>query len=186
MTLRVKSNASFEPDEREDLPVPDEWNLLTRRIIGCAMEVHLTLGPGLLEPLYEDALVYELAQAGVAVRRQVEIVVPYKTISLAGQRLDLVVENLVIIEIKAVSTVADVHLAQLVSYLRAAALPLGLLMNFHSQRLKDGIFRRLNERAIPNRHHRPGTEPRSVIRPVLYSPSVSLSFPLRSKEPPWH
>lgn len=138
----------FEPDEREDFPVPDEWNLLTRRIIGCAMEVHSNLGPGYLERIYEDALMYELAQSGIAAQRQVEIVVPYKGISLGGQRLDVVVESLVVVEIKAVAEVPDLHLAQLVSYLRGAKLPLGLLINFNSRRLKDGIFRRLNDAAL--------------------------------------
>lgn len=76
---------------------------------------------------------------------------------LSGQRLDLVVESLVVVEIKAVSLIADVHLAQLVSYLRGSSLPVGLLMNFHSTRLKkEGIYRRLNDRAIPGRRtHRP-------------------------------
>ncbi len=146
-----KPEGEFEPDEREDCPVPDEWNMLTRRIIGCALEVHSNLGPGYLERIYEDALMYELDQAGISAKRQVEIVVPYKGISLGGQRLDLVVESLVIVELKAVAEVADLHLAQLVSYLRGAKLPLGLLINFNARRLKDNIFRRLNENALPSR-----------------------------------
>lgn len=147
---QLKAEGHFEPDEREDFPVPDEWNMLTRRIIGCALEVHSNLGPGFLERIYEDALMYEFEQAGISARRQVEIVVPYKGISLGGQRLDVVVESLVVVEIKAVAEVPDLHLAQLVSYLRGARLPLGLLINFHARRLKDGIFRRLNEAALPS------------------------------------
>lgn len=129
--------------------VPDEWNEITRRIIGCAMEVHSHLGPGLLERIYEDALFIELQSEGLAAARQVEVVIDYKGMPIRGQRLDLVIENLVVIELNAVEAVADAHLAQLVSYLRAANLPLGLLINFKASRLKDGIYRRLNERALP-------------------------------------
>lgn len=143
-----------EDDDCDDMPVPDEWNALTRRIIGCAMEVHSHLGPGLLERLYEDALAFELKAAGIRVDRQVEVRIPYKGIVLAGQRLDLVVEGLVVLEIKAVAEVADVHLAQLVSYLRGADLPIGLLLNFHASRLKEGLFRRLNDRAASLRAFR--------------------------------
>lgn len=134
-----------------DAQVPTEWNELTKRVIGLAMEVHTQFGPGLLERLYEEALAFELQQSGFDVRRQHPVRVIYKTIELGEQRLDLVVNELAVIEIKAVHEVADVHLAQLVSYLKASRLPLGLLINFHELRLKDGIFRRINPTALPHR-----------------------------------
>jgi len=135
-------------------PIPDEWNQVTRAIIRCALEVHSILGPGLLERLYEDALCYELTQAGLPIVRQPSVRVRYKTIELSEQRLDIVVASLVVVELKAVETVPDVYLSQLVSYLRSADLPLGLLINFNVHRLKDGLYRRINPhssaiRALP-------------------------------------
>ena len=112
------------------------------------MEVHSTLGPGLLERVYEEAMAYELREAGLGFERQKEIVIPYKAIRLSVQRLDLVVERTVVVELKATEDVAPVHLAQLVSYLRAARLPLGLVINFNERRLKDGIFRRINNDTV--------------------------------------
>lgn len=132
-------------------PVPAEWNAVTSRIIGCAMEVHSILGPSLLERLYEEAMVHELRQAGMHVECQVPIAVPYKGMRLEGQRVDLVVENLVIVELKSVERVADVHLAQLVSYLRSARMPLGLLINFNTMKLKDGLFRRICPQSVSAR-----------------------------------
>jgi GxxExxY protein len=136
-------------DDRDALPVPEEWNALTRTIIGCAIEVHRHLGTGLREQLYETAFDHELRMAGLSVERQVEFAVPYKDIVLPAQRLDVVVNRLVVIELKAVMTVDDASLAQLVSQLRAARLPIGLLINFHSRKLTDGVYRRLNDRVIP-------------------------------------
>lgn len=129
--------------------VPDEWNQKTQRIIGLAMEVHSILGPGLLERLYEDALAFELAGAGFSVERQHPIRMRYKTIDLGAQRLDLIVDELIVLELKAVDAITDLMLAQLVSYLRSAKLPLGLLINFNVPLLKDGIYRRLNPAACP-------------------------------------
>lgn len=114
------------------------------------MEVHTILGPGLLERMYEDALVYELGLRGLSVEQQFPIRIRYKEIDLSQQRLDLVVERLVVVELKAVERVSDVFLAQLVSYMRSARLPLGLLINFHTLHLKDGIYRRINHYAIPD------------------------------------
>jgi GxxExxY protein len=124
--------------------VPDAWNAVTERIIGCAIEVHRTLGPGFLERLYEDAMAFELGAAGLAFIRQHPIRVRYKSILLSEQRLDLVVENLVVVELKSVEAVPDAHLAALVSYLRAADLPLGLLINFNVLQLSKGVYRRLH------------------------------------------
>lgn len=135
--------------------VPAEWNELTSRVIGCAIEVHRHLGQGLLEKLYEAAFVHELRSTGLRLEQQRVERVPYKDIVLPEQVFDVVVENLIVVELKAVAAVADAHLAQLVSYLRVARLPLGLLINFHVPRLADGVYRRINSSAIPQRSPRP-------------------------------
>jgi len=127
--------------------LPDHVEETAHQVIGCAIEVHRELGPGLIERLYEDALEYELQEAGLRIGRQVEIVVPYKAIELRGQRIDLIVEDCVIVELKAVESIEPVHKAQLLSYLRAADVPLGLLINFNERALRDGVRRVINERS---------------------------------------
>jgi GxxExxY protein len=112
------------------------------------MEVHTCLGPGLLEGLYEDALCVELAAMGLPFQRQVEAVAEYKGVPLRSQRLDVVVNSNIVVELKAVERVQDVHKAQLLSYLRMTNLPLGLLINFNTTHLRDGLSRILNERAL--------------------------------------
>ena len=112
------------------------------------MEVHTYLGPGLLEGLYEDALCVELASKGLTFERQVEAIVEYKGVPLRSQRLDVIVKSSIIVELKAVERVQDVHKAQLLSYLRMSKLPLGLLINFNTAHLRDGLHRVLNERAL--------------------------------------
>ena len=117
-------------------------NRITERIIGCAIEVHRGLGPGLLESAYEECLCYELAQAGMRFERQVKLRVAYKDVKLeCGYRMDLVVEDTVVVEIKAAERIIPVHEAQLLSYLKLAGKPLGLLLNFHVPVLKSGIKR---------------------------------------------
>jgi GxxExxY protein len=128
--------------------LPDDLNRLSEQVIGCAIEVHRQLGPGLLERIYEDALLYELDAAGFRTEQQVAVPVRYKSAVLQGQRLDLVVEGLIVLELKAVESVADVHLAQLVTYLRVADLPLGILINFNVPLLTKGVYRRINSRMI--------------------------------------
>lgn len=128
--------------------IPAELNALTERIIGCAIEVHRTLGPSLLERLYEQAFEHELRLSGLHVARQVPITLYYKGLELGAQLLDLVVEGLIVVELKAIERVADVHLAQLVSYLHSGNYPLGLLINFHVPVLRSGIHRRLNSRML--------------------------------------
>tara|TARA_R110000782_G_scaffold19140_3_gene52205 strand:- start:7084 stop:8322 length:1239 start_codon:yes stop_codon:yes gene_type:complete len=115
---------------------------LTHAIIGCAMRVHTAMGPGLLESVYELCLLDELRRTGMAAERQVGMDVAYadRTIA-AGFRADLLVENRVIVEIKAVERLTSVHEAQLLTYLRLSSRPVGLLMNFNAVRLKDGIKR---------------------------------------------
>lgn len=95
--------------------------------------------------MYEEALAFELAVAGLEVQRQVDIVVPYKSIQLRGQRLDLLVGNGIIVEAKAISKLADIHTAQLLSYLRASGRQLGFLFNFHELRLVNGMKRVVNQ-----------------------------------------
>jgi GxxExxY protein len=129
--------------------VPPEWNRLTEQVIGAAMEVHSTLGPGLLERLYEDALCVELRLRGIPFSRQAPIRMTYKGVAIGDQVMDLVVGDFLILELKAIEKVHDAHLAQLVSYLRSSGLPLGLLINFNATRLKDGLFRRVNSIRTP-------------------------------------
>lgn len=125
----------------------DALNKLTERIIGAAMKVHSTLGPGLLESAYEACLAYELANLGLAVERQKKQPVVHGDLKLEeGYRLDLVVEGRVVVELKALSAVTDVHKAQLLSYLRLSKCEVGLLINFHVPHLRAGIHRDINSR----------------------------------------
>jgi GxxExxY protein len=124
----------------------DRLDQITRRIIGAAIEVHKTLGPGLLESAYEVCLAYELRQRGFSVEQQKPLPVIYKDVKLdCGYRLDLVVEDSIIVEIKAVEQLAPIHDAQLLSYLRLSGKRVGLLMNFHVRVLKNGLKRIVNE-----------------------------------------
>ena len=117
-------------------------NQITEKIIGCAIEVHKNLGPGLLESAYEECLYYELHNIRLVVRKQVPMPLLYKEIKLdAGYRIDLVVEDKVIVEIKSVDAIADIHKAQLVTYMKLSGVRIGLLINFNVTRLKDGIVR---------------------------------------------
>jgi GxxExxY protein len=115
---------------------------ISREVIGAAIRVHSALGPGLLENAYEACLAYELRQAGFSVATQLPLPLIYREVSLeVGYRLDLVVDDLVIVEIKAVDSLAPVHSAQVISYLKLSGKPLGLLINFHVNQLKEGIKR---------------------------------------------
>jgi GxxExxY protein len=117
-------------------------NEITELIIGCAIEVHKSLGPGLLESAYEECLVYELRILGLNVQRQLPIPIIYKDIKLdCGFKLDLLVENKVIVELKSVEEIHPVHEAQLLTYLRFANKPVGLLINFNVTLLKNGLRR---------------------------------------------
>ena len=119
-----------------------ELNEISGQVLGAAIEVHRTLGPGLLESVYEVCLAYELSQRGLVVERQKQLPVPYKDVQLdAAFRLDLLVEDKVIVELKAVEQVSPVHKTQLLTYLKLSGLELGLLINFNVKMLKDGISR---------------------------------------------
>jgi len=120
-------------------------NELARQIVDAAYKVHVTLGPGLLESVYEAALSYELQQRGLRVQQQVSIPVTYGAIRLeAGFRADLIVEGKLIVEVKSVEKVAPVHKKQLLTYLRLADMRLGLLINFGETTIKSGITRLVN------------------------------------------
>ena len=124
----------------------DRLDQITRRIIGAAIEVHRHIGPGLLESAYEACLAYELKQLGFRVEQQKPLPVLYKEVKLdCGYRLDLVVEDAIILEVKAIEQLAPIHDAQLLSYLRISGMMVGLLMNFHVRVLKNGIKRIVNE-----------------------------------------
>ncbi len=122
-----------------------ELNEVSGQVIGAAIAVHRELGPGLLESAYEACLVHELRQRGIQVEQQVSQPVFYKGLQLdCGYRLDLLVENRVIVELKAVEAVLPIHEAQLLTYLKLRKLRLGLLINFNVPILKNGIKRLLN------------------------------------------
>ena len=119
-----------------------ELRELTDGIINAAMRVHTTLGPGLLESTYEACLAHELRKNGFAVRNQVELPVIYDGVSLdVGYRLDLLVEESVVVELKAVEAILPIHKAQIISYLKLSGNNVGLLINFNVLHLRDGIDR---------------------------------------------
>lgn len=117
-------------------------NELSKKIIGCAIEVHKQLGPGLLESAYQECLYYELQQAGLKVQKEKPMPIVYKEVKLDhGYRIDLLVEEKVVIEIKTVELLNDVHTAQVLTYLKLGDYKLGLLLNFQTTVLKNGIKR---------------------------------------------
>ncbi|WP_339880717.1 GxxExxY protein [uncultured Algoriphagus sp.] len=120
-------------------------NEISSIIIGAAIDVHKHLGPGLLESSYEICLAYELNQRGLEVRTQVALPVIYKEVNLeAGYRIDLLVENKVIVEIKVVEEFSEIHLAQILTYLKLSDHRLGLLLNFNVSKMVDGLKRVVN------------------------------------------
>ncbi len=119
-----------------------EFDLLSNRVIGCAIEVHRILGPGLLESTYEQCLAHELNLAGISFKIQQSLPVEYKGIRLeCGYRVDPMVENQLILELKCVEKVLGIHEAQLLTYLKLAQIKIGLLINFYVKSLRNGIRR---------------------------------------------
>ena len=119
-----------------------EVNDLSYKVIGLAIDVHRELGPGLLESAYKECLYYEIKNAGSKVEKEIPLPIIYKEVKLDhGYRIDLLIENTLVIELKTVECFTDVHLAQVLTYLKLGEFPLGLLMNFHSKILKDNIKR---------------------------------------------
>lgn len=139
--------------------VPDGWNDLTHAVIGAAMRVHSGLGPGLPERVYAAALHVELRNRRIPFEREVAIHVRYGGELVGDLRLDLLVDGLIVVELKALENVLDLHLAQLVSYLRAGNFPLGLLLNFNVPRLRDGVYRRIHSAAAVSRLNSLRTSP---------------------------
>ena len=123
----------------------EEYNKLSSLIIHSAIEVHKALGPGLLESVYEKALVYELSENGLYVKQQVPVSINYKGLNIEnGYFADIIVEKKIILELKAVENVLPIHKAQLLSYLKLSGLKLGLLINFHEERVMKGLTRVIN------------------------------------------
>ena len=125
---------------------PDELNSLARRTLDAAFHVHSTIGPGLLESAYTACLVYELRKAGLSIATEVPVPIVYDGVKLTdvGYRIDILVENDLVIEVKSMETIAPVHLSQLISYLKLSDRRLGLLLNFNVESFRDGIYLRVN------------------------------------------
>ena len=121
-----------------------DTDLLTQKVIGCAIEVHKQLGPGLLESTYETCLLLELKQAGIEARYQVELPILYKNTNIdAGYRLDILITNKLIVELKSVEKLLPIHSAQLLTYMKLSNVSTGLLINFNTTKLINGV-KRLN------------------------------------------
>jgi GxxExxY protein len=118
-----------------------EVDELANDVIGAAIEVHKHLGPGYLESVYEEALAVELRLRGIPYVRQHPVSVAYKDFSVGEGRVDLLAGNKLIVELKAVENILPIHKSQIISYLKAASLPLGLLINFNVRMMRDGIHR---------------------------------------------
>jgi GxxExxY protein len=122
-----------------------DLNELTGKIIGLAIEVHTALGPGLLESSYKECLYYKIGKSGLYVEKEKPMPLVFEGVKLeCGYRIDLLVENKIVIEIKSVDALNDIHLAQTLTYLKLGNYKLGLLMNFNVVKLKDGIKRVIN------------------------------------------
>lgn len=134
----------FTTEDTEDAEV--EVNEISGVVVDAAMKVHSALGPGLLESAYEACLVYELRKRGLSVLVNASLPVMYDGVRIElGYRIDVLVEGIIVVELKAISTLLPIHEAQLLSYLRLSGRRVGLLINFHVLRLKDGIKRMVND-----------------------------------------
>lgn len=144
------TNAELKTGVEEKLSLEE----VGREVVDAAIAVHRELGPGLLESAYEQCLSFELVSRGVRIERQKDLPVIYRGLKVdAGYRMDLLVEEKVVVEIKSVEQLAPVHEAQLLSYLKLSGLHLGFLINFNCRLLKDGLRRRV--RLLPNSASRP-------------------------------
>lgn len=123
-----------------------EINKITQAIIGAAIEVHKELGPGLLESAYQECLYFELMERGLDVNKELQLPVVYKDVQLdCGYRIDLLVEDEVIVELKSVKELEDIHIAQTLTYLKLSNKKIGLLINFNETKLMDGLRRLINK-----------------------------------------
>ncbi len=122
-----------------------EDNEITEKIIGCSIKVHKALGPGLLESAYQACLYYELVKSGLSVEKEKQLPLVYEEVKLdCGYRMDLVIEGRIVVEVKSVDALTDIHLAQVLTYLKLNNNRFGLLINFYVLKLKDGIRRVVN------------------------------------------
>jgi len=158
------------------IKLPDSIEELGNRIIGCGIEVHRVLGPGLLEKIYEEALVFELRRAGLNVEQQFPLPVVYKGTMLKGQRIDVVVDGLVVVEVKATAGEIETHAAQCLTYLRIGDMPLGYVMNFHARVLKNGLKRMCNERWSKLEATETASSSLRSLSPSSSTPSASSSM----------
>lgn len=134
-------NRTHRPPGAVPAPIPESLNLLSERLIGCAISVHRALGPGLLESAYESAFCIELAKTGLQFLQQVSCPVEYDGHPVGAYRLDVLVENSVVVELKSVRLIERVVVAQMLTYLRATGCRLGLIINFNVPILTEGIKR---------------------------------------------
>lgn len=133
--------------KNDTLELSEELNALSYKVIGLAIEVHRQLGPGLLESAYQACLIYELQKAGLKVEKEISLPISYKEIKLdQGYRIDLLIEDKLVIELKTVEDFTSVHFAQILTYLKLGEYPLGLLINFNSKILKNNIKRFINSK----------------------------------------
>jgi GxxExxY protein len=145
----VNRRGAESAEGNRELQEPEEsLNRLTEAVIGAAIDVHRILGPGFLESFYEEALCIELGARGIPLLRQVPVRVLYKGVPLGDARLDLVVDERLVVELKATERHVPVHLAQVLSYLKATDLTLGLLINFNVLSLRQGIRRVIRSPSI--------------------------------------
>jgi GxxExxY protein len=151
IAISLMANMQYNENKFGDLmskvirPISNELNNLSKQTIEAAIKVHKSLGPGLLESVYEACLVHELRIMGLKVESQAIVPIHYNGITVnANLRMDLLVENLLIVEIKSVEELEDLHTAQLLTYLKLMDLRLGLILNFNTIMLKDGIQRVAN------------------------------------------
>ncbi len=138
----IRKNQLFNHHEDHEGPRRLQFDELSKRVIGCAIEVHRNLGPGLLESTYEQCLAHELKCAAIPFMLQHPLPVDYNGVKLdCGYRVDLLVDNKIIVELKSVDKVLPIHQAQLLTYMKLAGIKIGLLMNFNVRFMKEGIKR---------------------------------------------
>ena len=132
-------------NEENKLIVDEELDAITYKVIGLAIEVHRQLGPGLLESAYQECLYYEIKNSGLKVEKEISLPIIYKVLKIDhGYRMDLLVENRLVLELKTVEGITSVHFAQILTYLKLGNYPLGLLLNYNSTILRNNIKRFIN------------------------------------------
>lgn len=144
-------NSKAKSETAEVTESTEKLTALTKKIIGAAVEVHKHTGPGLMESAYEVCLCYELSQVGLGFERQVDLPIAYKGVKLdCGYKMDVVVEDSVVLELKTVDQLLPIHTAQLLTYLRLSGKRVGLLLNFHAPILTKRIKRLINDSPMPS------------------------------------